>query len=308
MSGVGTVRVAVTPDVAYDAVTDLPRMGEWSPENRGGEWIEPASRAAVGATFRGRNRGGAGEWETVATVIEADRPTEFAFCVAPPGEAGTTWRWTFRATGEGTTVTERFDWHWTATPAEGFRGRVGRMPDDEAAAAVRERQHHLQDQVDRTLVALKRVLEAGWELSDGIVGIRPPSDEDRAAFLAGRDDEWQRWLAPGTDDPRPTASIVVDGSVVGWVDFDTDRDWLAPGEVNIGYSVFAQYRRRGYAARGVELLLRHLAERTAAHTATLTIDPENVASLGVAARAGFVVVPAAAPNVFLTRPVPPRAN
>jgi hypothetical protein len=33
------------------------------------------------------------------------------------------------------------------------------MPLDEAAALVAERQRHLQDQVDRTLSALKRALE-----------------------------------------------------------------------------------------------------------------------------------------------------
>ena len=38
MSGEGTVWIAVTADVAYATVTNLPRMGEWSPENCGGEW------------------------------------------------------------------------------------------------------------------------------------------------------------------------------------------------------------------------------------------------------------------------------
>jgi RimJ/RimL family protein N-acetyltransferase len=301
MAGTGTVWVGVRPEAAYRAVSDLPRMGGWSPENRGGEWVEPARGPVVGATFRGRNENASGAFETIATVVEAEPPTSFAFCVAPPGEAGTTWRYTFRASGIGTTVTEAFEWFWTPL-AEGFRGRVGRMPIAEAAVAVRERGRHLQDQVDRTLEALRRVLERDWlPIGDGDVTLRPPTDDDRAAFLAGRDAEWRRWLGPGNDDPRPTAAVVVEGQVVGWVDFDVDRQWLEPGEVNVGYTVFPQYRQRGYASRAVTLLLRHLVERTSAHTATLAIHPDNVASLGVAARAGFAPAPTDRSDVYLKR-------
>jgi hypothetical protein len=35
MSGHTRVRIAVAADVAYAAVADLPRMGQWSPENCG---------------------------------------------------------------------------------------------------------------------------------------------------------------------------------------------------------------------------------------------------------------------------------
>ena len=39
----------------YDMVSDLRRMGEWSPENRGGAWIKGARGPAVGARFKGSN-------------------------------------------------------------------------------------------------------------------------------------------------------------------------------------------------------------------------------------------------------------
>jgi hypothetical protein len=159
MAGQGEAWIAVAAPLAYAAVTDLPRMGEWSPENGGGEWVGSTNEAAVGALFRGHNRGPQGEWETIATVIEAEAPTRFAFCVAPPGEVGTTWRYTFRPVGRGTLVTEAFEWHWTPVPNEGFRGRIGRVPLGEAMSLVAARQEHLQDQVDATLAALKRALE-----------------------------------------------------------------------------------------------------------------------------------------------------
>jgi hypothetical protein len=158
MSGTGRVWIAVSPEVAYAAVADLTRMGEWSPENYGGEWVE--GEAAVGATFRGRNRGPHGEWETLLTVVDAQPPSRFAFCVAAPGEAGTTWRYTFRVEHGGTAVEESFEWHWTPLPKEGFRGRIGRLPIDDAVRQVGERERHLQDQVEQTLATLKHVLEA----------------------------------------------------------------------------------------------------------------------------------------------------
>jgi len=125
------------------------------------------------------------------------------------------------------------------------------------------------------------------DLTDGVVSIRPPGDGDGERLLAGRDEEWRRWLGPGTTDPQPTACIVVNGAIVGWIDFETDRDWLQPEEVNIGYNVFAPYRGNGYATRAVRLLLVHLETSTPYRTATLLIHPDNAASLAVAARSGF---------------------
>jgi RimJ/RimL family protein N-acetyltransferase len=120
--------------------------------------------------------------------------------------------------------------------------------------------------------------------------LRAAEPADVPALLGGRDADWERWLGPGEDEPRPTACIVVGGEIVGWVDFDTDRDWLGPGEVNIGYNVFAPHRRRGYARRAVLLLAAWLADNTYVHRAYLAVDAENVASLGVARAVGARVV------------------
>ncbi len=124
-------------------------------------------------------------------------------------------------------------------------------------------------------------------------------------LIAGRDAEFHRWLGPGADDPRPTACIVVHREIVGWIDFDSERDWLPLGAVNIGYSLFAPARGKGYATRAVMLLLEHLATQPDVDTATVLIDPGNLRSLAVAERAGFTERGIVDGSVYLTRPVRP---
>ena len=125
--------------------------------------------------------------------------------------------------------------------------------------------------------------------TDGVVTLRAPAPGDAARLIAGRDAEFHRWLGPGSATPAPVACIWVNDELVGWVDYDTDRehDWLSLGEVNVGYSLFAPARGKGYASRAVELLLRHLADETPHTTATLLIHPENAPSLALARRLGF---------------------
>jgi len=50
--------VSATPEEVWKLITDLPRMGEWSPENRGGTWAKGATGPAVGAHFAGKNKNG----------------------------------------------------------------------------------------------------------------------------------------------------------------------------------------------------------------------------------------------------------
>ena len=91
------------------------------------------------------------------------------------------------------------------------------------------------------------------------------------------------------------------------MDYDTDREWLEAGEVNIGYNVFPRYRRNGYASRAVELLLSYLAHSTDVQIATLLIATGNEASLGVAEQTDFVAQakPPLDQNVFFKRAVRP---
>lgn len=141
-------------------------------------------------------------------------------------------------------------------------------------------------------------------LTDGVVTLRPPGPGDARLLVEGRDDEFFRWLGPGSESPSPVACVWVDGELVGWVDYDLEHDWLRPGEVNVGYYLFPLARGKRYASRAVELLLLHLRDATPHTVATLVIDPENAASLRLADRLGFVKKGELARGLFFARALP----
>ncbi|HZS31388.1 MAG TPA: GNAT family N-acetyltransferase [Gaiellaceae bacterium] len=141
--------------------------------------------------------------------------------------------------------------------------------------------------------------------TDGVVTLRAPEPGDAQRLAAARDDEFRRWLGPGSEEPAPFACVWVDDELAGWIDFDRDpeHDWLGPGEVNVGYFLFAPKRGKGYASRAVELLLEHLARHTEHTAATLLIDPENLRSLALARRLGFEEAGAVGAQTFFRRPL-----
>ena len=62
-----TREISAPADRVWEMVSDLPRMGEWSPENEGGVWLKDANGPLEGVKFRGANRLGKRSWKTVAT-------------------------------------------------------------------------------------------------------------------------------------------------------------------------------------------------------------------------------------------------
>jgi RimJ/RimL family protein N-acetyltransferase len=143
--------------------------------------------------------------------------------------------------------------------------------------------------------------------TDGLVTIRPVAPSEVAVLVSGRDEAFHRWLGPGTAAPDPVACIDAAGEVVGWVDYDSDRAWLQPGEVNLGYHVFSAHGGRGFGTRAVQLLMHHLAVSTDHRAATLLIDRDNERSLALASRTGFTPCGERAGQRSFRRAVPPLA-
>jgi uncharacterized protein YndB with AHSA1/START domain len=98
--------IAASPERVYALVTDLPRMGEWSPENRGGRWLDSDEAARPGARFRGQNRNGRRSWKSLVTVVDADPGRRFSFRVSVGPVKIADWSYTLDSAASGCRVTE----------------------------------------------------------------------------------------------------------------------------------------------------------------------------------------------------------
>jgi hypothetical protein len=99
------VTVPVDPAKAYELVSDVTRMGEWSPVCKTCTWDEGAG-PTIGSWFTGKNVAGEREWETRCEVIAATPGDEIAWIVGGQAEGTTRWGYRFRPVDGGTEIEE----------------------------------------------------------------------------------------------------------------------------------------------------------------------------------------------------------
>ena len=105
-----TVFMNAPPAKVWALVSDVTRIGEFSPETFEAEWLDGATGPAPGARFRGhvkRNGRGPTYW-TKCSVTACEPERVFEFGVGEPGKALNTWRYDLQAQDGGTSVTESF--------------------------------------------------------------------------------------------------------------------------------------------------------------------------------------------------------
>ena len=141
-----SVEINAPVEKVWAMVTDLPRMGEWSPENQGGEWAKGATGPAVGATFKGRNKNGKKKWGTNVVVNACDAPKKFSFGLMVNRKNWCDWVYEIEPTATGCRVTHSWIDHRGAVA--GFLGKM--------VSGVADRATHNKKNMEVTLQNLAK--------------------------------------------------------------------------------------------------------------------------------------------------------
>ena len=141
--------INAAPEAVYDLVSDVTRMGDWSPETASCRWVGDATGPEVGARFRGTNRRGLRTWTTTCTVTAAERGRRFAFRVTWAGQPISEWAYDFAAEGDGCAVVESWSDRRSAAV------RVTSVP----VMGIADRAAHNRRGMEQTLAALKQCAE-----------------------------------------------------------------------------------------------------------------------------------------------------
>jgi hypothetical protein len=145
-----SIEILAPGEQVWGMVSDVTRMGEWSPEAVAAEWLDGATGPVVGARFRGRNKRRA-SWSTTCTVTAATPGREFAFRV---GKGETTWRYDLSPVDGGCRVTESFEIVRVPGPLGRWSTKLG------TGVPWADRQADLLRGVHETLRRLKAAAEA----------------------------------------------------------------------------------------------------------------------------------------------------
>lgn len=111
MQAAVSLKIDAPPLKVWELISDITRMGDYSPEVFEAEWLDGATGPAVGAKYRGhvkRNEIGPTYW-TTCKVTECVPGVVFEFAVVFGDRPANVWRYAFEADGDGCIVTESYD-------------------------------------------------------------------------------------------------------------------------------------------------------------------------------------------------------
>ena len=154
--------VAARPELVWDLVADVTRVGGWSPECIRAAWLTGPGRPLPGARFTGHNRSPNGfEYEVTCVVTEANRPHVFAWVVlddsGDPARPSSWWRYRIDPLpGGGSRIRQRFT---HGSGASYLRAVAAKAP-DRAAEIIAARRDGLRANMRTTLRAMKAAAES----------------------------------------------------------------------------------------------------------------------------------------------------
>jgi len=141
--------IAASPETVYNAITDITRMGEWSPESFGTTWNDGFTKAEPGAEFTGQNKNGEFEWTIMSRVTETTPNERFTFDCVAGDFVFSTWSYKIEPAEGGCVVTEQW---------KDFRPEAVK-PRGEEISGVADRVAHNRAGMEVTLERLAAAVE-----------------------------------------------------------------------------------------------------------------------------------------------------
>jgi uncharacterized protein YndB with AHSA1/START domain len=150
---------------AWDAVSAIGRIGEFSPECVQAWWVDGNQMSAAGARFEGRNRvegpNGTHEWIRLCEITGWDPPRLISWTTGDRFDGTPATQWSFAiapAAGSGVVIRQQF--RHLAGGLSGLREAAQKAPDN-AAELIRVRSARLAQGMAQTLSRLRALLEGG---------------------------------------------------------------------------------------------------------------------------------------------------
>ena len=161
--------VAVRPELVWDLVADVTRVGGWSPECVRAAWLAEPGRPQPGARFTGHNRFPDGfEYEVTCVVTEADRPRAFAWVglddSGDPARPSSSWRYRIDPLPGGSS---RVRQSFTHGPGASYLRAAAAQAPDRAAEIIAARRDGLRASMSTTLRAIKATAESSFATGAG---------------------------------------------------------------------------------------------------------------------------------------------
>ncbi len=146
-----TQAINASPARVWAMISDVTRMGEWSPETKSCSWLKGATGPAVGAGFKGNNEIGKKRWSTNSVVAQCEPGKSFAFDVGAMGLKVARWAYTIESgiDANSCSVTE------TYTDRRGALVRMLGKP----LTGVDDRSQHNRAGIETTLANLAKAAE-----------------------------------------------------------------------------------------------------------------------------------------------------
>lgn len=142
-----SIEIDATPEQAWSVISDLERMGEWSPQCK--KMIIRGGTVGLGTRTININRRGPLVWTTTSKVVRFEPNREIAFRVA---ENHTVWSYTITPGDSGVTLTERREVNGSTT-------KISSILVDKLFGGVESFETELKLGMAETLGKIKRAAE-----------------------------------------------------------------------------------------------------------------------------------------------------